>query len=80
MSHFLKGFNIKYIVAAVFAVAVLSVGAMGTTYALTATGVLRWDGGWTSNNFTCDAGYIRLMYHYDCGCSNNSTWYACVPN
>lgn len=41
-------------------------------------GVLHWSGVWTGNQFWCDSGYQLVFYHYDCGCSNNASWYACI--
>lgn len=38
---------------------------------------LNWDGGggwWCNNNQHVNG------YHYECGCSNNATWFACAPN
>ena len=36
-----------------------------------------WSGAWTANAFTCPPTEHPATLHYDCGCSNNATWYAC---
>lgn len=41
-------------------------------------GRLYQGGSWASNSFYCDPGYTLVGYHFDCGCSNNANWYACV--
>jgi hypothetical protein len=43
-------------------------------------GKLYWDGSWRSDNYWCDAGFHIVMFHYDCGCSNNTTWFECQAN
>jgi len=68
--------------AVVLGIGVLIFAGIVTTSvaALAATGILRWTGTWTANGFSCDSGHALTLYHYDCGCSNNTTWYACVPD
>jgi type II secretory pathway pseudopilin PulG len=39
-------------------------------------GAVRNAGG---NNFYCDAGFTLVSLHYDCGCTNNATWFECQP-
>jgi len=43
-------------------------------------GKLYWDGNWTGDTYWCDPGYHITTFHYDCGCSNNTTWFECQPN
>jgi hypothetical protein len=45
-----------------------------------ATGKLYWSGAWTGDNYWCDPGYHVVGFHYDCGCSNNATWFECQAN
>lgn len=52
----------------------VAIASVTTTEALTPNGRLHG----TVNNFSCDPGYSLRSYHYDCRCSNNATWYACV--
>ena len=44
------------------------------------TGKLYWDGRWTGDHYWCDTGYHVVGFHYDCGCSNNATWFECQAN
>lgn len=65
----------------VVVIATLGFGAFfGGAMAVVTNGILGWDGVWTGNNFSCASGYTKIKYHYDCGCSNNATWYVCVPS
>ncbi len=43
-------------------------------------GKLYWDGNWTGDHYWCDSGYHVVGIHYDCGCSNNATWFECQAN
>jgi hypothetical protein len=43
-------------------------------------GKLHWDGNWTGDHYWCDSGYHIVVFHYDCGCSNNATWFECQSN
>jgi hypothetical protein len=43
-------------------------------------GALHWNGDWNGNAFWCDAGYHIVGFHYNCGCSNNTTWFECQAN
>ncbi len=43
-------------------------------------GKLYWDGNWTGDHYWCDSGYHVVGFHYDCGCSNNATWFECQAN
>jgi hypothetical protein len=43
-------------------------------------GKLYWDGNWTGDHYWCDAGFHVVGFHYDCGCSNNATWFECQAN
>lgn len=42
-------------------------------------GRVYWDGGWTSNSFWCDPGYVLQFYHYESGSTNNAVWAVCNP-
>jgi len=43
-------------------------------------GKLHWDSNWTGDHYWCDSGYHIVLFHYDCGCSNNATWFECQAN
>jgi hypothetical protein len=43
-------------------------------------GKLYWDANWTGDNYWCDSGYHIVLFHYDCPCSNNATWFECQAN
>lgn len=43
-------------------------------------GRLYWDGNWAGDHYWCDNGYHVVGIHYDCGCSNNATWFECQAN
>lgn len=43
-------------------------------------GKLYWDGNWAGNTYWCDPGYHVAFFHFDCGCSNNASWFECQAN
>lgn len=51
-------------------------GTVQWTAAQPGNGPVRNAGG---NNFYCDGGYTLVSLHYDCGCTNNATWFECQP-
>lgn len=66
---------------AVFGIGLIALSGLVASAAIPGvSGILTWSGVWTANQFSCAAGHRLASYHYDCGCSNNATWFACVPN
>jgi hypothetical protein len=51
-------------------------GSVQWTAAQRGNGPVRNAGG---NNFYCDGGYVLVGLHYECGCTNNATWFECQP-
>jgi hypothetical protein len=43
-------------------------------------GKLYWNGNWDGDVYWCDAAYHVVMFHYDCGCANDATWFECQSN